>query len=102
MSIGPLTICLYLQDGTPSSTLHPLATETRKEVVQLAIWLAHAIMGTAVVEASGDGIRPIHVVAHPNATRPPEGQGQGRRSGPTARGRQKDQGPDARAMGRTT
>jgi hypothetical protein len=72
MSAAGWRICLYLQDGTRSSTLHAPATEPRTDVIQLATWLAHATLGTAVVEASGDGTRPIRVVRHPKATRPAE------------------------------
>lgn len=75
MGASRLTICLYLQDGTRTSTLPAPATETRKNVIELATWLAHAIIGTAVIEVSGDGTTPVHVVRHPRATRPPERQG---------------------------
>jgi hypothetical protein len=79
MSTAHLTICLYLQDGTRSSTLHSQGTDTRKDVIQLAIWLANATIGTAVVQTSGEAT--IHVARHPKATRPPDTKVPGLRRG---------------------
>jgi hypothetical protein len=69
MSAARFMIGLYLQDGTRTSTLNAQAADTRKDVIQLAIWLANAVIGTAVVQASGEG-PTIHVARHPKATRP--------------------------------
>ena len=72
MSAAGWRICIYVHDGTRHSTLHAQGTEPRSEVIQLATWLAHAIIGTAVVEVGGDGSRPVHIARHPTATQPPD------------------------------
>lgn len=72
MSAAGWRICTYLHDGTRHSTLHAQATEPQSEMIQLATWLAHAIIGTAVLEVGGDASRPVHVAHHPTATRPPD------------------------------